>query len=182
MNDNKDRKDKFRFANKKQEEQPKEDFLLEEDQQDEDKEHIVEREELIETGYKKFRQSGYFKIMVIIIVDILLTGLFFGIGLLWQKKVNFLSICNAFWVAFAIKLTYSWGMWVYNLNILSPLIHGTKTFFLMFVGKRPKEDYYTYTQKIKEHPIPKIYYILSFISAGSLLIVCITLTVLFYYI
>lgn len=178
MNDN---KDKFKFVNKKQDEQPKEDFLLEDDQE-EDKEQSVQREELIEKRYKKFRQSRLFKIMVIIIIDILLTALFFGIGLLWQKKINYLSICNAFWVAFAIKLTYSWGMWVYNLNILSPIIHGTKTFFLMFVGKKPKEDYYTYTQKIKEHPIPKVYYILSFISAGSLLIVCIGLTIGFYYI
>jgi hypothetical protein len=69
-------------------------------------------------------------------------------------------------------------MFVWNLNILSPLIHGFKTFGLMLVGKRPKTDYYDYMKKIQEDPIPKYYIVTCFITSGILLIPLIILVLL----
>lgn len=104
--------------------------------------------------------------LVMTIISIVLVGF----GLLWQWELSLRSIGDAFWLAFAIELTMAWTMFIYNENILSPLIHGTKTFLSMIVGKRPKESYFEYTMRINDNQIPRFYYIVGFISAFILLI------------
>lgn len=104
--------------------------------------------------------------LVMMIISIVLVGF----GLLWQWELSLRSIGDALWLAFAIELTMAWTMFIYNENILSPLIHGTKTFFSMIAGKRPKESYFEYTMRINENQIPRFYYIVGFISAFILLI------------
>jgi hypothetical protein len=104
-------------------------------------------------------------VLRISIIMLIISGLLFGFGLIWQGEVTLLSIGDALWLVFAIEFSIAWMMFVYNRNIISPLLHGTKTFLLMFVGKRPKKDYYTYMKSIEESPIPSRYYIIFFVSA-----------------
>ena len=116
---------------------------------------------------KKQKQKRNLKAaLVMTVISVVLVGF----GLLWQWELSLRSIGDAFWLAFAIELTMAWTMFVYNENILSPLIHGTKTFLSMIVGKRPKESYFEYTMRINDNQIPKFYYIVGFLSALAMLI------------
>lgn len=149
-------------------------FLIEDDIDQIEEELVIEDENYI----KKENRKRIIKFSLIVFIDLLTSGLLVGFGLLWQNKTNLLAICNAFWLAFAVKFTFAWVILMYNMTILSPIIHGTKTFFLLFVGKKPKKDYYSYIQDIKEKPIPKSIYIYTFISALILLIPAIVTTVI----
>ncbi|MCU0105469.1 hypothetical protein N7603_07340 [Acholeplasma vituli] len=116
---------------------------------------------------KKQKQKRNLKAaLVMTVISVVLVGF----GLLWQWELSLRSIGDAFWLAFAIELTMAWTMFVYNENILSPLIHGTRTFLSMIVGKRPKESYFEYTMRINDNQIPKFYYIVGFLSALAMLI------------
>lgn len=101
-----------------------------------------------------------------------------GFGLFWQWDISIMAITDALWFAFAIEFAVAWSMFVYNHNIFSPIIHGAKTFGLMLVGKRPKEDYYHYMKNIQDNPVPAFYYIVVFISSGVLLIPSIILLII----
>jgi hypothetical protein len=155
-------KDKLKFVNDYVEDKtflvPEEEMTFEEEVKD-----ALEREKLAK---KKKRKKYYLAALIMFIISLLL----FGFGLLWQWDLSLMAIGDALWLAFAIELTVAWILFVYNHNILSPMIHGLKSFSLMIVGKRPKMDYYTYMKKIQDDPIPSFYYIVVFISAGILLI------------
>lgn len=103
-------------------------------------------------------------------VMFIISVLLFGFGLLWQGEVTLMTIGDALWLVFALEFAFGWMLFVYNRNIFSPIIHGTKTFLLMFVGKRPKKDYFNYMKSIEENPIPGKYVLIFFISAGVVLI------------
>lgn len=136
---------------------------------------ITEESTVITKDNKKAKKkmSKFLKYSIIFnIISILLVGL----GLLWQWNLELLAWTDALWLAFAIELLIGWGMFVFNKNIFSPFIHGLKTFGLMFVGKRPKEDYYSYTKKIEDNQIPKHLYLAALLSSGILLVIAIILT------
>lgn len=95
--------------------------------------------------------------------------LFIG-AILWQDDTSLMAICDALWLTFALEFFAAWVLLVYNKNIFSPVTYGAKSFVLMFVGKRPKTDYYSYMKNIQDNQIEAYYYIVIFISAFILLI------------
>lgn len=110
---------------------------------------------------KKVKFSVFFKIFIPLIGSLLL-ALF---ALLWQNSFTLMAFCNAFYFSAFIMFFIGWMILMTNLNILSPLVYGLKTFFLMFAGKKPSTDYYTYTEDIKNNPIDKIIYYVFFIAS-----------------
>lgn len=122
-------------------------------------------------------------ILALIFILIFLVGsaLLVAFTLMWQWSTSFISYVNAFYFAGFIWFLVGWMILMANLNILSPFIYGMKSFFLLLVGKKSKKDYYTYTQDIKENPIPKIFVFLPMISAVPNFIIGIVLHILFYY-
>ncbi len=114
---------------------------------------------------KKKKKSKLVYVLIALGWMILINGLLFGFGVFWQDDTSLLAIGDAFWLAFFLQLFAGWIMFVYNMNILAPFIHGFKTFGLMIIGKRPKQDYYEYMQNVQNNPIPKKYYILTFLSS-----------------
>ena len=167
-------KEKFKFVN-----EDKEDFLIE----DEKEVKLVSKSEEISEEdskqlKKKRRKEFIKKYTITSIVMLLISGALFGFALLWQWKTNSLAIANAFTLTTILIFAMGWMLFVYNLNILSPLIHGFKSFGLMIVGKRPKLSYYDYMKKIQDNPLPKFYYLTCFVTAGILLIPTIILIVI----
>lgn len=104
------------------------------------------------------------------IIMIVVSALLVLIGLLWQDDTSLLAIGDALWLAFVIEFFAGWILFVYNHNIFSPLLYGVKSFALMFVGKRPKTDYYTYLKSVQDEPISAYLYIVIFISSFVLFI------------
>jgi hypothetical protein len=98
----------------------------------------------------------------------------------WQDDISLLAFADGIWFVFAGQLMLSWSIFVYNMNIFTPLVHGVKTFFLMFVGQKPKEDYFTIYTKIKENQIPSAYIWMAFTFTLFSLGLGITLTLLAY--
>jgi len=143
----------------------KDDFLIREPEQIEDKIELTDDEQ--KAMKKKLLKRRVIRASILMF---LISTLLVGFGLLWQNEVSLMAIGDALWLAFAIELGVGWIMFVYNHNIFSPLIHGVKTLGLMFVGKRTKDDYYTYYKNVEDEPIPNFYYIVVFTSALSLLI------------
>jgi hypothetical protein len=74
----------------------------------------------------------------------------------------------------------SWSFFVYNRNIFTPLLHGGKTFFLLFVGRKPKDDYYTAYTKVQENPVPNYVIITSTILTILVLLISIIINVVAY--
>jgi hypothetical protein len=105
-------------------------------------------------------------IVIIVIIDILLVGF----GLFWQNDTSPMAIGDALWLAFVLQFFFAWMMFVYNQNVLSFFIYGSITFLRMIVGKKPKQDYFTYMQMVEEKPIPKYIYIPVFLSSLAMLI------------
>lgn len=103
---------------------------------------------------------------IMLVVSIVLVFL----GLFWQDDYSLMAIGDALWLAFALEFFAGWVLFVYNHNIFSPLLYGSKSFVLMFLGKRPKTDYYTYMKRIQDEPVPTYIYIVLFTSAFVLLI------------
>jgi hypothetical protein len=106
--------------------------------------------------------------------------LMMGFILLWQNDVSFIAFADGIWFIFALQLTLSWSIFVYNMNIFTPLVHGVKTFFLLFLGRKPKEDFFTYYSKIKDNPIPISYIWIAFSFTMIVMILGVILTVLAY--
>jgi hypothetical protein len=94
----------------------------------------------------------------------------------WQSDLSLIAYADGIWFVFALQLTLSWSIFVYNMNIFTPLVHGVKTFFLIFVGRKPKEDFFTYYSKIKDNPIPFSYIWIAFFLTLVSLLVAILLT------
>lgn len=106
----------------------------------------------------------------IVIGMTILTGILFLLAMLWQDEWTLMAIGDGLWLVFALEFTFGWVMFVYNHNIFSPLLYGMKSFGLMFVGKRPKTDYYTYMKNIQDNQIESYFYWMFFISAFIVLI------------
>ena len=100
----------------------------------------------------------------------IITILLIGFGLVWQRRYDLWAFSNALWLAFALEFFVAWIFFIYNKNILSPVIHGFKVFGLMIVGRRTKESYYEYMLRIQENPIPKYIYYTIYAFALLLLI------------
>lgn len=132
---------------------------------------VVKKKEITAEERKKIaRKKKVRYVLKVILIMFIVSVLLFGFGLLWQGEVTLMTIGDALWLVFALLFAFGWMLFVYNRNIFSPLIHGTKTFVLMFVGKRPKKDYFNYMKSIEENPIPGKYVLIFFISAGVVLI------------
>jgi len=120
------------------------------DQQNEEKEQkivFIEEE-------KKERKTRNKKIGLLLLVSFLSSVGLVAFALNWQDYYDMLAFCNAFYFSGFIMFFVGWIILMTNMNILSPIVFGLKTFFLMFSGKKSKVDYYTYCQDRKEHPIP----------------------------
>lgn len=129
-----------------------------------------EKDALLIEDIKRRRKQKIRKYTITTLLMTLMTLIIFGLTLLWQWDLSLMSIGDSLWFTFAIIFTIGWLLFVYNHNVLSPIIHGFKVFGLMFVGKRPKHDYYNYMKNIQENPLPKFYYIIFFINAFIVLI------------
>src|SRR5690554_6695252 len=122
------------------------------------------------TALQKQRRQLRKNILITSITMFVLSLLLIAFGLVWQRRTDLWAISNALWLAFAIEFFEAWIFFVYNKNILSPLIHGFKVFGLMLVGRRTKESYYEYMLRIEDNPIPKYIYYTVYVFAFILLV------------
>lgn len=123
--------------------------------------------------------SVFMSIFLYILSIIVISGVLFGIALFWQWRFDLLAICNAFYFSGSILFAFSLIVYASNNNIFAPLIYGTKTFFLMFAGKKPKLSYYDYCQDTKNHQMPRFLVFYPFIACLPNLIVAIILHVIY---
>ncbi|MFA7417057.1 MAG: hypothetical protein WCZ19_00805 [Acholeplasma sp.] len=169
------KKDDFKFIN-----EPTEEFFIEEKVVLDKVEKEVTKEAL-EKEKRAKRKRIIKKYTTAFIVTFTISAVLFVFGLSWQDDFSSLmAIGDALWLVFALWLTVAWVVLVYNQNLFSPLLHGTKTFLLMFVGKKPKEDYYTYMKKIEENPIPKFIIIVSWITTLFVFLLALTTLIMIY--
>jgi hypothetical protein len=117
---------------------------------------------------------------IIPLINLIGLALMFLFSLWWQDDYSLKAMADGIWLVFALQLTLSWSMFVYNKNIFTPLLHGLKTFFLIFVGKKPKEDYYTAYTKVLDHQIPKTVIMIVFLFTLLVLFFGTTLVLLAY--
>lgn len=102
--------------------------------------------------------SNSFKKKIIIFIIMLgISLLLVGLGLLWQLSFSFLAIINALYFSGFILFSFGFMIFAANANVFSPLVYGTKTFFLMIFGKKQKGSYFDYVTNISENPISKLY-------------------------
>ncbi|NMA06000.1 MAG: DUF3899 domain-containing protein [Acholeplasmataceae bacterium] len=150
----------------------KEDFLIEEKKAKKSK-HLTTEEQLRKE--KTLRNKRCF-ISFTINIMLSLGCFFFVMG--WQMRFDLMGFANIFSVTFLMMFFIAWIFFVYNKNILSPFLHGMKVFGLMLVGKRTKESYYEYSQKIAQNPIPKYIYVPTFIVSLIYFIPAVILVIL----
>ncbi len=129
----------------------------------------LEIEEIEESQSSSTEQPKFNHIKSAIIM-LIVSGFLLLFGLLWQDDYSLMAFGDALWLAFAIEFFAGWILLVYNNNIFSPLLYGAKSFVLMFLGKRPKTDYYSYLKNVQDSTISSYYYIVIFISAFTLLV------------
>jgi hypothetical protein len=133
-------------------------------------EHTIAKEEAEEI-LKRDRKYTRNRVIRASIFMFVVSSLLVLFGLIWMDEFDTLiAWTDALWLAFVLEFFVGWILLIYNMNIMSPLIYGFKSFFLMFVGKRPSVDYYHYMQDIYDNPIPSFYYKVLFASAFILLI------------
>jgi hypothetical protein len=104
----------------------------------------------------------------------------FIFSLWWQDAYTLKAMADGIWLVVAIQLTLSWSLFVYNKNIFTPLVHGLKTFFLIFIGKKPKEDYYTAYTKVIDNQVPSKFIWVSFSLTVMVIMIGIVLVLLAY--
>lgn len=117
---------------------------------------------------------------IIPLVNLFFLVILFLFSLWWQDAYDLRAMADGIWLVFALQLTLSWSMFVYNKNIFTPLLHGLKTFFLIFIGKKPKEDYFTAYTKVLDHQIPKTIIVMVFFMTLFVFIFGVVLVVLAY--
>jgi hypothetical protein len=154
-------------------------FIIEEDINEESSSKQDEKQNT-EAFVKRARKKAIIRNLKSALVMTVVSGLIFGFGLIWQNDTSLIAITDALWLVVILEFFIGWTLFVYNLNIFSSLIYSTKSFFLIFVGKKPKQDYYTYMKKIEDDPIPSYYYKVIFISVFILLIPAIALLIIFF--
>ncbi len=138
-----------------------------------DKEEIILHKPSPKEKFKK--ASLLVKILIYISAILVLSGILFAAGLLWQWRFDLLAICNAFYFSATIFIAFAVIILAANNNVFAPLVYGTKTFFLMFAGKKPKLSYYDYCLKNKENQIANIYIFFPLIASIPNLIIAIIL-------
>lgn len=104
---------------------------------------------------KQQRRKTIRKLIIIFVFSLVLSLILAGFALLWQDSYTLLAFCNAFYVSGFLFFFFGWMILMLNMNILSPMIYGLKSFFLIFAAKKPSLDYYEYLQEKKENPIPR---------------------------
>jgi len=119
-----------------------------------------------ETELKKAAKKEQTRVLALSIVIPILSSIFFvWFAIFWQDLTTLMAYTNAFYFSAFMFFMVGWMILMTNMNILAPFVYGIKTFFLMFAGKRPEQDYYAYTQDRLDNPIPKIYMRVTFYSA-----------------
>lgn len=118
------------------------------------------------------------RIRILIINSLVSSFILAFFALQWQQSYDLLAFCNAFYFSGFVLFFIGWIILMTNMNILSPLIYGLKSFFLMFAVKKPKIDYYEYVKERKENPISKYLVLTPFIACLPNFIVAIVLHVL----
>ena len=109
--------------------------------------------------------SERIEVVKVAIIMILVSVGLFVFALIWQDDTSLMGICNALWLIVVMEFFIGWMMLMNNMNILSPLVYGAKTFGKMLLGKRMDSDYYNYHKMKEENPIPRYYYLTCFIGA-----------------
>lgn len=112
---------------------------------------------------KKVLQEENKQKLIYIVFNVVLIIASTLFSLWWQDAYDLKALADGIWLVFALQLTITWSFFVYNRNIFTPLLHGVKTFFLLFVGKKPKEDYYTAYTKVVDNPLPQYLIYLAFL-------------------
>lgn len=156
-------KNKFNFVN----DITKENDIIEDVIQEEVEIELTQEEKdrllLEKLRLEKIRKRRRLRNMIIGMTA--LTGILFIFAMIWQADWSLMAIGDGLWLVFAIEFAFGWVLFVYNHNIFSPLIYGFKSFGLMFVGKRPKTDYYSYMKNIQDNQIEAYFFIMFFVSA-----------------
>ncbi len=99
-----------------------------------------------------------------------ITGILFLLAMLWQDDWSLMAIGDGLWLVFVLEFFAGWTLLIYNQNIWSPFTYGMKSFVLMFLGKRPKTDYYTFMKNVQDNQISSFYYWIFFITSFIVLI------------
>jgi uncharacterized membrane protein YjjP (DUF1212 family) len=134
---------------------------------------------MLDVDYDKLEKKALHKrLRVLLFISIVSSSLLVLFGLNWQDSYDLLAYCNAFYFSGFILFFIGWMILMTNKNILAPMIYGLKTFFLMFLAKKPKLDYYSYVQERKENPIPRYIVLTPFLAAIPNFIVAIILHIL----
>lgn len=144
----------------------------EEDEQEEflevEKPGHEEEAETPEQLLKKAKKQKQKRLLIVSAILVGVTIVLIGAVLLFTQTFTLINWTDAVSFAFIVEFAFAWILFVYNYNVLSPLIHGTKTFLNMLVGKRMKINYYDYMKKIQDNPLPKYIYVPVFISSAIL--------------
>lgn len=130
------------------------------------------------TEVKQQKKAKNRRTTILIISAIIASFLLVVFALSWQDSYTLLAYCNAFYFSGFILFFFAWMVLMVNKNVLSPLVYGLKSFFLMFAGKKPAQDYYTYTQDKEAHPIHKAYIYVPLLIALPHVITAIILNIL----
>jgi hypothetical protein len=128
----------------------------------------------------KHKKETQKQTIVFIIFNLFILLIALGFSLWWQNKFTIKSIADGIWLVFSIQLTMSWSFFVYNRNIFTPLLHGGKTFFLLFVGRKPKEDYYAAYTKVLENPVPNFVILTSLFFTIAVFLIAIFVNIVVY--
>lgn len=124
---------------------------------------------------KKVKRTAK-QILIYALMNIVFLFVLMAFILWWQNDTSLLAFADGIWFVFSFQLTIAWSLMVYNQNIFTPLVHGVKTFLLLFIGRKPKEDYFSYYSKIRDNPIPIAYILVGFLFTMLLLAIGIWLT------
>jgi hypothetical protein len=128
----------------------------------------------------KHKKETQKQTIVFIVFNLFILLIAMGFSLWWQNKFTIKSIADGIWLVFSIQLTMSWSFFVYNRNIFTPLLHGGKTFFLLFVGRKPKEDYYAAYTKVLENPVPNFVILTSLFFTIAVFLIAIFVNIVVY--
>lgn len=128
----------------------------------------------------KHQKETQKQMVVFIVFNLVILVIAMGFSLWWQNAFSMKAFADGIWLVFSIQLTMSWSFFVYNRNIFTPLLHGGKTFFLLFVGRKPKDDYYTAYTKVQENPVPNYVIITSTMFTILILLISIFINVVAY--
>ena len=165
-------KNKFKFVK----DDPKDDFLLENED-----EEVVEASKVKDDDEITDRHKTIKRYVIAITAMLFGSALLVFFGLFWQDDyTSLMAIGDALWLAFGIEFAVGWFIFVYNMNIFSPIVYATKSLFRMVTGRKIEDNYYTYKKKIEDNQVPKFFIVLFFISSLILLIPAVIILMILY--